>query len=116
MSDLLEDLRRQLEHLRDDLQGRLQRVESNVRHEVEPLERDFAEQAVQRENEEVVDALGNEARRELVQVRDALKRMDEGAYGQCRSCGEAIAPARLKAMPQARLCAECATREEAREA
>ncbi|HSP00666.1 MAG TPA: TraR/DksA family transcriptional regulator [Thioalkalivibrio sp.] len=116
MSDLLQDLRRQLEQLRDDLQGRLQRVESNVRHEVEPLEQDFAEQAVQRENEEVVDALGNEARRELVQVRDALKRMDEGAYGQCPSCGETIAPARLKAMPQARLCAECATREEAREA
>lgn len=113
MTDPLRDLRRQLEQLRDDLQARLDRVARHVRHEVEPLEKDFAEQAVQRENEEVVDALGNEARRELARVRDALKRMDEGVYGVCEACGENIPPARLKALPQARLCAECASRQEA---
>lgn len=113
MNNHLDDLRRQLEQLRDDLQSRLDRVTRNVRHETEPLDKDFAEQAVQRENEEVVDALGNEARRELIRVRDALKRMDEGTYGVCEACGEAIAPARLRALPQARLCADCATRQEA---
>jgi DnaK suppressor protein len=113
MSDLLEDLRAQLEKLRDDLQARLERVERNVRHEGEPLDQDFAEQAVQRENEEVVDALGNEARRELALVRDALKRMNEGHFGVCESCGEPIAPARLRALPHARMCAECASRHEA---
>jgi DnaK suppressor protein len=112
MTDPLQDLRRQLEQLRDDLQARLDRVARHVRHEAEPLEKDFAEQAVQRENEEVVDALGNEARRELARVRDALKRMDEGLYGVCEACGENIPPARLKALPQARLCAECAARQE----
>ncbi|ACL74135.1 TraR/DksA family transcriptional regulator [Thioalkalivibrio sulfidiphilus] len=112
MSDLFEDLRRQLEQLRDDLQSRLDRVERNVRHEAEPLDKDFAEQAVQRENEEVVDALGNEARRELARVHEALKRMNEGEYGICAACGEAIPEARLKILPQARLCAACASRQE----
>ncbi|WP_018955155.1 TraR/DksA family transcriptional regulator [Thioalkalivibrio sulfidiphilus] len=112
MSDLFEDLRRQLEQLRDDLQSRLERVERNVRHEAEPLDKDFAEQAVQRENEEVVDALGNEARRELTRVREALRRMDQGEYGICEACGEAIPEARLKVLPQARLCAACASRQE----
>ncbi|OOG28760.1 conjugal transfer protein TraR [Thioalkalivibrio denitrificans] len=113
MNDLLEDLRRQLEQLRDDLQARLERVERNVRHEAEPLDKDFAEQAVQRENEEVVDALGNEARRELARVRHALKRMDEGTYGLCEACGEPIPPGRLKALPHARLCTQCAEEQEA---
>jgi DnaK suppressor protein len=113
MTDLLEDLRRQLEELRDNLQARLDRVERNVRHEHEPLDKDFAEQAVQRENEEVVDALGNEARRELARVRHALKRMEEGSYGLCEACGEPIPPARLRALPHARLCTECAERQEA---
>lgn len=113
MSDSLQDRRRSLEALRDSLEARLERVTRNVRHEAEPLDKDFAEQAVQRENEEVVDALGNEARRELARVRDALRRMDEGSYGLCESCGEPIAEARLRALPHARMCADCAARHEA---
>jgi DnaK suppressor protein len=112
-SDHLSKRRRQLETLRGDLEARLERVTQNVRHEAEPLDKDFAEQAVQRENEEVVDALGNEARRELAQVLAALKRMDAGHYGICESCGEPIHEERLEAMPQARMCADCASRDEA---
>ena len=74
MSDSLQDHRRSLEALRDSLEARLERVTRNVRHEAEPLDKDFAEQAVQRENEEVVDALGNEARQGTGSASQAAKK------------------------------------------
>jgi DnaK suppressor protein len=47
--------------------------------------------------------------RSLDEVNAALERMDEGTYGVCDRCGEAIDFARLKAMPQATLCLSCQT-------
>ncbi len=51
-------------------------------------------------------------RRTLELVNKALDKMDEGVYGPCESCGEAIDPARLKALPYAALCISCQTRAE----
>ena len=42
--------------------------------------------------------------RTLKEVRDALRRMDEGVYGTCMDCGRAIEPARLEAVPWTRYC------------
>lgn len=51
---------------------------------------------------------------ELAQLDAALARLDAGAYGVCRDCGEAIAPERLAALPYVLDCADCAGgREEA---
>jgi DnaK suppressor protein len=41
---------------------------------------------------------------ELSDVEHALRRLDEGTYGQCEACGKPIGDARLDAMPAARLC------------
>jgi DnaK suppressor protein len=41
----------------------------------------------------------------------ALAKLDEGTYGICDVCGEPIAPARLKAMPDSVLCVKCAALE-----
>ena len=41
----------------------------------------------------------------------ALAKLDEGTYGICDGCGEAIALARLEAMPDAALCVACAASE-----
>jgi RNA polymerase-binding protein DksA len=43
----------------------------------------------------------------LYQIDDALKRMDEGAYGSCQQCGKPIALSRLKAVPYTSLCISC---------
>lgn len=40
----------------------------------------------------------------LTMVRDALRRIDEGTYGVCVECGEAIEPARLDAVPWTPYC------------
>jgi RNA polymerase-binding transcription factor DksA len=42
------------------------------------------------------------------EARGALRRMDAGTYGKCESCGQAIAKARLEAIPYTRYCVKCA--------
>jgi len=44
---------------------------------------------------------------QLVDVEHALHKFDEGTYGLCDNCGQAIDPARLEALPQASLCMKC---------
>lgn len=43
----------------------------------------------------------------LYQIDEALKRIDEGTYGVCQSCGKPITMSRLKAVPYASLCIAC---------
>ncbi|MGI8579256.1 MAG: TraR/DksA family transcriptional regulator [Solirubrobacteraceae bacterium] len=44
----------------------------------------------------------------LTRTERALAKLDEGTYGSCDGCGGAIAPARMKAMPDSVLCVACA--------
>ena len=48
----------------------------------------------------------------LKKINEALRRLEEGTYGNCFECGEEIAQARLRALPFAVRCKDC---EEARE-
>lgn len=49
-------------------------------------------------------ALAAQLRSELAEVERALAKLDDGTYGVCETCGEAIAPDRLEAKPAARFC------------
>ncbi|HEY2576399.1 MAG TPA: TraR/DksA C4-type zinc finger protein [Streptosporangiaceae bacterium] len=57
-----------------------------------------------------VAALLSQAREHLAQIRAALRKLDDGGYGTCETCGQPIAPARLAARPATPLCLDCATR------
>jgi DnaK suppressor protein len=46
-----------------------------------------------------------------VQVADALKRLDEGTYGTCATCGQPIPRERLEALPFAGQCVSCKSKE-----
>lgn len=45
-------------------------------------------------------------------LAEALERVQQGTYGLCDRCGEAIAPARLRAMPEVTTCVHCQDRLE----
>src|SRR3712207_4358868 len=49
-------------------------------------------------------AVANDLRQELDDIERALTRIENGAYGQCEVCGEAINPERLEARPAATYC------------
>lgn len=103
-----ESIRQQLTARYATIQQRLQKITRDVQHINEPLNADFAEQAVQRENDEVLDALDNSIRAELAQLQATLQRLDDGTYGVCESCGKPIPLKRLKALPHASRCVACA--------
>lgn len=46
----------------------------------------------------------------LADVEAALARLDAGTYGDCTSCGSAIAQERLAALPAAAHCVQCQSR------
>ena len=48
----------------------------------------------------------------LAQIDEALAKIEAGTYGTCDRCGQAIAPARLEALPYATLCVSCQDRVE----
>lgn len=103
-----ETIRQQLLARQTAIQSRLQKISHDVQHINEPLNADFAEQAVQRENDEVLDALDNSIRAEFAQIQATLKQLDNGTYGLCESCGKPIPVKRLEALPHASRCVACA--------
>lgn len=67
----------------------------------------FAEGAAHRALEEVDAAQEQRDRDELIQVDDALSRLDQGVYGDCTDCGEPVSLQRLMVQPEATRCAAC---------
>jgi RNA polymerase-binding protein DksA len=59
-------------------------------------------------------SVANNSRDLLEQVEHALKRISDGSYGTCESCGLPIGKMRLEAFPRATLCVDCKQREERR--
>jgi DnaK suppressor protein len=78
----------------------------------EPLQ-DLADQASEGYRKEFLYSLSDGERATLLQVEEALRRLDEGTHEECSSCGEKIPLTRLKAIPWASLCIECQERQEA---
>jgi len=97
-----------------DLLERLSRLARHTRHREEPLSQDFEEQAVELENQGLMEALDDEVSVELREIDRALARIDKGDYGICAGCGDEIPEGRLAAVPTARLCIACAEKTEVR--
>jgi RNA polymerase-binding transcription factor DksA len=87
-----------------ELTARLTRIEGELD---EPADRDVEERAVERQDDEVLEAMGGAGLAELRGIDAALDRIAHGRYGICARCGEEIAEARLEAVPHAALCQAC---------
>jgi DnaK suppressor protein len=99
-------IRSRLQKRHAELVDRLERVTREVRH-TSGLESDFEEQAVQRENDDVLAGLDDKIRLELLQIESALGRLDDAEYGVCETCHRPILEKRLEALPYATLCVTC---------
>lgn len=99
------DIRERLLKLQVELQKRLNKTQSEERHEVEKRNDTNAQLW---EASEIRDGLNDETVTELRDVNRALSRLDAGDYGICTNCEEPIDPRRLEALPYAELCVSCA--------
>jgi DnaK suppressor protein len=71
------------------------------------MENGFADSAQATAERSEVVAIVEQLQAAHREVSDALRRIDEGVYGKCELCGEAIPIERLEAIPTARLCVSC---------
>ena len=103
-----QNIKQQLIDLRADYTRRINAIDDDVHHKSEPVEKDFAEQATQRENDDVLNALESDAKQTVILIDRALLKIENGSYGSCAECGDDISAARLKTIPFATLCIKCA--------
>jgi DnaK suppressor protein len=68
---------------------------------------DIVDRANNAYNRELMFSLSDNERATLLQIENALRRMDEGSYGKCANCGQMISIQRLEAVPWARFCIDC---------
>jgi DnaK suppressor protein len=54
-------------------------------------------------------------RKLIVKIKNALDRLENGAFGICEECGEDISDKRLKARPVTTLCINCKKKQENQE-
>jgi len=104
---MLEDRRREL---MNEVQGRIRDVRAEGDREV----LDQGESSEVDIQEDIEFALIQMKSETLNKINEALRRLEEGTYGNCFECGEEIAEARLRALPFAVRCKDCeAARETA---
>lgn len=104
MIDVQSQKTRLLKRLRE-LDHRLVEIEHDLDQTPDP---DVEERAVEREGDEVLERLGEAGLVEIRQIQAALKRIRDGEYGYCVSCGREIHAKRLATLPHAALCRFCA--------
>lgn len=102
----IEERKAQLEARRAELTRRVDAIEDELEN---PVSEEPEEQAIDMEDDEVREDLGEAAVREIRMIDAALDRIANGSYGTCTNCGNPIAAARLDAIPATPLCAECAS-------
>ena len=109
----LERNRKWLEEERLRLEGELTTIEPALSEGERPgLSTHMADSGTEVFEQAKNLAVGQRLRQTLELVVRALDKMDRGVYGTCEKCGQAIDPARLKALPYAMLCMPCQARAE----
>src|ERR1700687_5472994 len=98
------------EHLLEMKTKLLAEIDSELRAEREGNKdegMDTYDLASEERDREINFILSDRERVKLLQIDDALQRLDDGNYGVCESCGLEIGEERLTAMPFSRLCRDC---------
>ncbi|WP_430461256.1 TraR/DksA family transcriptional regulator [Thalassolituus sp. LLYu03] len=108
----LSHIRQQLQDRKTLLEARADKTERDASHRDEAVSADFAEQATERENDDVLRTIALESKHEIDQINLALARIEAGTYGACSECGAAIGEQRLAAVPYSSLCLSCAAAQE----
>ena len=101
----IQEIKNKLEARLLELDDRAHKIDDELN---ERGDDDFSESAVESENDEVLEGIGNLAVDEIKKLKAALSKIDAGTYGICESCDKSIPHKRLEALPYATNCIDCA--------
>jgi RNA polymerase-binding protein DksA len=88
-------------------------AEADLRSIAEDREPELEERAQAERAARILAGLDERSLREIGEIHGALRRIIDGTYGKCLDCGRTIPLVRLRAVPTAAFCVECAREEEA---
>lgn len=100
-----EALKKKMESRRVELSDRQKRINNDL---AKPRDKDWEEQAQERENDDVLNQLAVDVDQELRNINSALERLKNNHYGTCNKCAAEIPLARLEIKPEISLCVNCA--------
>jgi DnaK suppressor protein len=103
----MEKFRRLLEEKKTSLSSDLAKTRSAEEETTEESTQDIADKAVSSYTREFLYSLTDGERSTLLQIDDALGRIDDATYGTCVNCGQPMAEKRLTAVPWAPYCVDC---------
>lgn len=101
--------------LRDQREAIFQRIaetEEDVHVIVGLRDSELEERAQEDRLVRFLSRLDERGRREIEAIDGALQRLREGRYGLCLACGDTIPIARLRVLPAAEFCRDCAEERE----
>jgi DnaK suppressor protein len=112
--------KKDVEFFRKLLSERLHELRSEAGKTVEDMDEDEnfpdpSDRATMESNRNSVLRIRDRERKLIFKIQEALKRLDDGEYGICEACGEAIGIERLKARPVTTLCIDCKSNQEIEE-
>jgi RNA polymerase-binding transcription factor DksA len=101
-------IRRKVENRLATLRDRVHRIEDDLGRRRNPPGRSPGDRAAVIENDDVLEALARDGRRQIRSLEETLDRIHSGAHGKCVTCGGPISPDRLAALPFTDRCVDCA--------
>jgi DnaK suppressor protein len=111
---------RDIEFFRNLLNQRVKELRSEAGKTVENMDEDEnfpdpSDRATMESNRNSVLRIRDRERKLIFKIQEALQRLDDGEFGICEECGEAIGIERLKARPVTTFCIECKSSQEVQE-
>jgi len=103
----LEKYRRLLEEKKSTLSVDLAKARDAEEETTEEATQDIADKAVSSYTREFLYSLSDSDRTTLLQIDEALGRIEEGTYGACMNCSVPMAEKRLMAVPWTPYCVDC---------
>jgi DnaK suppressor protein len=103
----LEKYRRLLEDKKASLSAEIAKTRSAEEETTEESTQDIADKAVSSYTREFLYSLTDGERGTLLQIDEAIGRVDDATYGLCANCGQSMAEKRLTAVPWAPYCVDC---------
>ena len=108
----LELYKKRLLERQEQLVETVSRTEQDGRQADEEPTQDLADKASNSYTKEFLFKKSNDDRFILHLIEEALRRMNDGAFGVCVECGGEMQQKRLEAVPWARHCIECQEKQE----
>jgi DnaK suppressor protein len=103
----MEKYKRLLEDKKSSLSAEIAKTRSAEEETSEESTQDIADKAVSSYTREFLYSLTDGERTTLLQIDEALARIELGTYGFCQNCGNPKTEKRLNAVPWAPYCLDC---------